>query len=176
MLRMPAWRPLAAVAAMVLLALSAGLFVLSTNSPAEATPIDLVRLHRSVVEGETEALAATSLAQANQMISEQAADAPDVPLEVAGQVKSCCLHNIRGALLTSVLLEYHGQPVTMVVARGGDLRSHGGDPVQVGRRTIMVHEVDGVTMAMTRVGEMMVCVMGDLPAEELAELAAGIDF
>ena len=169
-------RPLAGIAALLLVGVFIGLALINTASPVVAAPTELARVHRDVIAGEAEAFQITSINQANQIIASQSQTAPTLPQHVTGDVRTCCLHRIQGVLVVCLQLEYRGQPVTLVVAHGRELCSRDGTVIQRGGTEYMTHDVEGLNMVMTNQADHWLCVMGELPTDQLVDLAAGIEF
>lgn len=173
----PAWwrlrRPPYAAAAAVLLLVALGWFVFQTSTPAMADPGEMSQLHRHMLSSEIEVTPVRDIAAANRMIAAQWAEAPSLP-EVSLPARACCLHHLGGRPVAAVQLEHPDGPVTMVVARANDLRLPPGRVVEHAGQRFTVHEHDGVTMVMTHDENRWLCVMGDLPEQDLVELAARV--
>jgi hypothetical protein len=161
---------LSAAAAVVMLVL--GLVVMNNGaSPVVAAPADLVALHQQVVAGGRGAVTVRSIAEAQKAIEAEWPEAPDIPVAPSEQVMACCLGHLQSRKLACVLLEGSDAPVTMVVAKESDVKPAAGAAVERGGRTFYVHEMRGVQMVATQRGDRYVCLMGELPAERLMELA-----
>lgn len=170
------WRPLGSAAAAVLILGVLGWIVVAPGSPAIAAPTELVRVHQDLAGGNIDHNVVNNIDEANQRIAAQWAQAPQIPPLHSAQIKSCCLHRVRGVRVACVLMEHAGQPVTLVVASGKDMCSpRGRDLVRAGRKFV-AHEQDNLRMVMTRHGDRWLCVMGELSAEQLLDLADEIVF
>ncbi len=175
--RLPLWfRSTSAVAALILMAVFIGLLTFTTTTPVIASPNALARVHHEVVAGTDGMVPVATLEEANAVVAQRLRQAPALPRQMDAAVRSSCLHDIQGVLAACVLVEYKGQPVTLVVADGNDLCSRDGTMVMRGHRQLMVHTVDGVRMAMVEIDNRWLCVMGDLPTDDLVDLAASIEF
>ncbi len=167
-------RAAGALAAVLAIAATITLTLVGGPTPAIASPIQLRQLHRDILAGRLELTAVTSIEQANQEIKAQQRDAPRLPGFDHIQVQSCCLTNMQGKLMAVALLDYKGQPVTLVVASGRDFAHPMGQTITIDSRTFMAHEVDGVQMVMGNQGDLWLCVMGDSSTDDLAQVAAGV--
>jgi hypothetical protein len=170
------WGAVSGVAAAVVLAMVVGLLVSDGGSPAVAGALELSQLHQKLVAGELQAMQVGSIDEANAALADQNAAAPQLPRSAFGQVKSCCISGVEGRIVACVLLAYEGKLVTLTVADGRDLCSAMGANLQRGDHSFMAHKVDGVQMVMANEGDRWLCVMGDLPADRLADLAVKIKF
>lgn len=171
-------RPTAALAAALLIALGVILIQDAATSPAVAAPIELAQLHRQVVAGDAglNVQSVGDLQDANRMIAAQSSGRAELPSAAPAAVQSCCLGSVHGEVVACALMTYHDQPVTLVVADGRDLCSMDGLTVTRDGRRYMVHEVDGLTMVMTQRDNKWLCVMGEMDAEALLDLAGGVVF
>ena len=169
------WLPLSSAAAIVLLGL-AGWVIFAGGEPAVAAPTDLVRIHQDLVSGAVHRSPVRDIDEANRQIAAQWAQAPVIPRPQSAAIKSCCLHRVQDVQVACVLMEYAGQPVTLVVAQGDELCSAEGDQIVRGGRTFIAHEQNGLQMVMSHHEGRWLCVMGKLAPAQLVELAAGIVF
>jgi hypothetical protein len=168
------WRAVSALAAVLAIAAAVTFTLVGGSAPAVASPIELRQLHGDILAGRLDLTAVTTIEQANDEIKSQQRDTPQLPGFEHGWVQSCCLTGIQGKLVAVALLDYQGQPVTLVVARGRDFAHPMGQPITIDSHTFMTHELDGVQMVMAHEGDLWLCVMGDGSAEDLALVAAGI--
>ena len=118
----------------------------------------------------------TVLAAANRMLAAQHSGAPLLPRQMSGDVKSCCLRQVQGVIVACALLEHQGRTVSLVVADGKDLCSRQGQRFERGGREFIAHQMNGLQMVMAGDGDRWLCVMGDVPPEQLVDLAAGVEF
>jgi hypothetical protein len=75
-----------------------------------------------------------------------------------------------------VRLDAGGRPVTLVVAEGTDPCSAHGRVVDRAGRKYLVHMMGSVNMAMTARDGRWLCVMGELPDEDLLKIAEAVKF
>ncbi len=168
-------RPLQAAAVLTLLVV-AGWLVVQAGSPAVAAPGALAQIHRQMLAEELDTMPVTSVEAANAAIATQWSGAPAIPEAPGARVLACCLHELDGARLALVRLEYDDALVKLVVARSQDLRSPPGRTVVRDGRQYVIHDHGGVTMVMKNAGGRWLCVMGELPEHELLAIAGRIEF
>lgn len=162
---------LAAGAILALALLHAG------SQPVVAAPMELVRVHHDMLRGDVDAVAVTSFREAGDVLRGKWPQTPRVPQAGDGRITSCCLHALRNRKVACIRLEHLGRPVTVVVGHARDLVcSADHRPMARGGRTYLVHEEEGVNMAMMQVNGRWACVMGDLPLADLVDLADGLAF
>lgn len=168
------WRPLAGIAAAVLIALTVSLFVIETSStPAMAGPATLAQIHFDVVNGLAPSLTVSSVEEANRLLADQANGVVPVP-DLPGVMKSCCLQQIDGATLTCALIEKDGLLITVAIADGAKLHSMHGKTLTRGNRTFIAHTANGINMVMFHHSDRWLCVMGEVEFEALADVAEKI--
>jgi len=170
-------RPVAGIAAA--LALAVTLFIaLSTSTPqASAAVFELSELHRDLVAGKIELQTVASSTEANQWIATQRESAPDLPGHIAGaRVQSCCLSDVQGELVAVAVLSDGEATVTLVVAQAPNFAHEMGTRIQVDGKSFFGHELNGIRMMMANQDDRWLCVMGDRSYEELAKIAASIEF
>ncbi len=166
-------RPIVSLAASLALAavIIAGL-LLSGQNPVVASPIELSALHTQIVTGQRPVTQVTTIDDARDAIARQWSQGPGLPDLEGVNVQSCCLAHVHGKLVAAVLLDFHGQPVTLIVADAHDFVAPHGRTYNRGGRTIVAHEAQGLNMAMTRQGDRWLCVMGHVAEDQLVALAA----
>jgi hypothetical protein len=169
-------RPLGTVAAAILILGLVGWVFVVGGSPAVAAPSDMARIYQDMVTGEVHRQMVTDVAEANRQIRAQWSQAPQIPRPQSVDISSCCLHHVKGVTVAAVLMEYRGEPVTLVVALGQELSSADGPSIVRGGRSFTAHEQDGLQMVMTHEDQRWLCVMGKLPIEQLVDLAVDIDY
>ena len=85
-----------------------------------------------------------------------------------------CMCRLPRKLVAIALMDYQEQPVTLVVARGRDFAHPMGQPITIESRAFSAHKLNGIQMVMGNEGDLWLCVMGDVSADSLAQVAAGI--
>ncbi len=171
------WRPMASLAAAVMIMAVVGWWVLGGGSAvAVASPEAMARIQYDMTHGMTPAMKVTTLAQANAMLARQASDAKAMPADLPGQVQSCCLHQVAGARLSCVLMEHEGQLISVAVADGAKLRAPQGPTVKRHGTTFTLQSAHGINMVMARKEGRWLCVMGAAKMDDLLDVASGIKF
>lgn len=169
------WRPLLSVAAAVLIAVSVGWLVLQPGaSTAMAAPAELAQIHFEVINSLTPHHLVSSVEEANQLLADQSAGFIELP-PLPGTVQSCCLHEVAGETLTCALIEHDGQLITVAIAEAGDLHSPEGQALERNGRIYTIHKANGITMVMTNESGRWLCVMGEIEAEALVNIATEIE-
>jgi len=170
------WRPIASVAAAVLIVIAIGWLALDGGtSPAMAAPAELAQLHYDVANGLTPHLKVSSVEEANQLLADQSNGVVPVP-ELPGVMLSCCLHQHASATLTCALIERDGQLITVAIADGAKLHTPHGTTMIRGNRQFIAHTANGINMVMAHEGDRWLCVMGEATFDELVEVAAVVKF
>lgn len=170
-------RPAAAIAAVLVVALTLVIAVSTPSQPASATAIELSQLHHELVEGSLPLVPVRTINEANAWIASQNASAPALPGNLAGtRVQSCCLVDVQGELAAVAVLNDGRGVVTLVVAEAPDFAHEMGTVIEIDGRRFFGHELNGVRMMMANDGDRWLCVMGDRSEEELAAIASGVEF
>lgn len=174
----PWLRPVRAVAAsfLVIAALAAVLLLSMSGGPALASPARMAELHRDLLSGKVPVVQVDSIAEANQVLSRQWPNSPEVPSVPEDHVMACCMQSLKDKKLACVLMKRDGVPVTLTVAHGKDMRAPA-SPVTV-RDGVRYHveSVGKLHMVMTEREGRWVCLIGELPAERLIGVAQQLEF
>jgi hypothetical protein len=151
--------------------------MLSTSSgPALASPAQMASMHEELVSGQMLAVRVDSIEAANKVLSDEWPQSPGLPGVPKDHVMACCMKSFNGKKLACVLIKSDGVPVSLMVAHSADLRVPGSP----------LHERDGVRyhvqssgklqMVMTDRQGRLVCLIAELPAERLMDIAKGLSF
>lgn len=171
------FRPMRAVAAgFVLLLLGAAVFLTTSGGPALASPAQMAQMHQDLVAGRMPAVRVDSIEAANKVLAEKSPGGPELPDIPAEHVMACCMKSVKDKRVACVLLKSEGVPVTMVVANAADMRSPKSREVLRGGVAYRVDSVGALSMVMTERHERWVCLIGEMPAERLMDLAAKLEF
>jgi hypothetical protein len=170
------WLGRAAVAAVIVLGGATLLFLAShSGSPVYAGPEDMVKLHRDLVAGRAPIIAVADIAEARRVIDGQWRDAPPLPDFADQHVHACCLRGVKSRKVACVMLDQDKTPVTVVVARLEDFRlPEEKSQVRHGQPYVATSH-DGVNMVMTQRNDRWMCLMSELPLEQVMALADRID-
>ncbi|MEZ6190724.1 MAG: hypothetical protein R3C45_05470 [Phycisphaerales bacterium] len=170
-------RPVMTAAAAIALAFALFLAMNTGTPQASAAVLELSQLHQDLVAGKIELNTVTSTEEANRWIATQRASAPDLPDHIAGaRVQSCCLTDVHGELVAVAVLDDAGLPVTLVVAKAPRFAMEMGTRIEIDGKQFFGHELNGIRMMMANQDDRWLCVMGDRSYDQLARIAAGIEF
>ena len=169
---------LRAVAAGLLLvgALGAALFFAASSRPALASPAQMARMHEDLVAGKTRAMQVDSIEAANQLLAGEHPQFPALPNVPAEHVMACCMNSLKDKDVACVLMKREGVPVSLMVARSRDMLLPS-SPVTV-RNGVSYHvQASGkLNMVMSERHDRWVCLIAEMPAEQLMDLAARLEF
>ena len=175
------WRslhPLRAAAAsfLVVTALVAVLMLTTSSGPVLASTARMAKLHEEVVSGRVPVVQVDSISEANKVLSRQWPNSPEVPEVPKDHVMACCMTSVKDKKLACVLMKRDGVPVTLTVAHGRDMRVPD-SPVTV-RDGVHYHVQDSgkLNMVMAERQGRWVCLIGELPAERLMEIASKLRY
>lgn len=170
-------RPYRAIAAsLTLLAILAAALLSTSGGPALASPAQMARFHQSLVSGEVPVTQVDSIEAANKVLTAQWPQSPQIPDVPQNHVMACCMKSINDKKLACVLLKREGVPVTMTVANAADMKLPKSPEVQQDGITYHVQSFEQVNMVMTERGGRWVCLISELPAERLMEIAQQLKF
>ena len=171
-------RSMQAIAASILLigAVTAIVVLTTMGGPALASPAQMAQMHEDLVAGRTAAVQVDSIEAANKVLAGEQPQFPALPNVPADHVMSCCMKSVKDKKVACVLMKREGVPVSLMVARGRDMRVPA-SPVTV-RNGVSYHvQASGnLNMVMTERSERWVCLIGEMPAERLMDLAAQLQF
>jgi hypothetical protein len=173
------FRPLRAVAAgIALLAALTIAFLTWPSGAALASPPRMAALHARLVAGEIPVTEVASVEAANKVLASQSPQSPRMPDLPHDHVMACCLNEVDDRVVACLLLKHQGKPVSMMVADAKQLRSpaSGGEAIERGGASYRVHASGKINMVMSARQGRWVCVMGELPAEELLGLASKLKY
>jgi hypothetical protein len=190
--RQPAWRrllrPVTAVAAsLTIVAVIIAAILATSGGEAVASPAQMAQVHRDILANRIAVTKVNSIDEAGRVLSQSNANspalphppeaAPDAPDAPDAHVMACCMKSIQNKNVACVLLQNAGgTPITMSVARSGDMRPTPGGGVRRGDFTYQTHSVGPLNMVMTERNGRMVCLMAELPSAQLIDLASKLRF
>jgi hypothetical protein len=167
----------AVAASLLLLGTLAAVFVFATMSrPALASPAQMARMHEELVAGTVGAVQVDSIEAANLVLAGEHPQFPALPSLPADHVMACCMTSVKDKKVACVLMKREGVPVSLMVARSRDMRVPE-SPVTV-RNGVSYHiQASGrLNMVMTERHGRWVCLIGELPAERLMDVASQLKF
>jgi len=169
-------RPMRAVAASVLvMGLIGALIVASSTGPALASADALAQIHQEAV-GMSHESSVNTIDAANAILAQKAPGNPTMPAMPDHPIMSCCVHQLGRKMLSCVTLEVTNTPVTIAVARASDVKCPMSETIQRDGVTYSVQSSGKTTMVMTSRDQKWLCVMGDLPREQLLDVASKLKF
>ena len=168
------WRPIMAVAAMVLLVVSISWVVFSAGAAATmASPAGLVKIHNEAAGELTPHLKASSVDEANRLLAEQAKHFHPLP-NLPGELKYCCLHDHLGKILTCAIIDVNAQRLTVAVADSSQIKSPTGNSTTLGGKTYYLFTEGGIHLVMTSDASSWLCVMGEATTDQILQVASEI--
>ena len=169
------WRPLAAVAASLML-VAAIAFALLQGRAAQASAVEMAQMHRDIVSGAIPTMHADSIDEANRAIAALAGGFPQLPEPPVAHSMACCMRTIGDKKVACILLNDGGTPVTMAVADAAEVKSpHSPTTVHNGI-TFHIETVGDLQMVMTERQSRWICLIGAVPTEKLMDLAEAVKF
>lgn len=180
-LRITEWlRPMRAVAASVLVGavLFAAVYLATSARSVSASPAMMARMHADLVAGRVPAVQVDSIGAAREALSDQWAHSSDLPDVPAEHVMACCMKTVKDKQVALVLLKSGADdtPVTMVVGKAEDMRVPKVGKVERGGATYHVQSFENLNMVTLERNGRWVCLMAEMDAEGLIDLAGGLQF
>lgn len=169
-----------AAASIAILSIIAAVFLTSASGPALASAAQMAQMHQDIVSGKSPVMQVDSIAAANWALSAQSPQSPQVPSVPADHVMACCMKNVKDKKVACVLLKDEGIPITLTVANAADMRSPA-TPATI-HEGVTYHAQSFVTstgtlnMVMTERNGRWVCLIGQISADRLMDLAAKLSF
>lgn len=171
-------RPIRAIAASLVLisAIAAAIMLSASSGPALAEAAQMAQVHQDIVSGKIPVMQVNTIDAANRMLNQQSPGAPSLPQLPDSHVMACCMKSVHNKKMACVLLKNEGIPVTLAVASAADMKLPAA-PVQT-RNGIdyRVQHVGDLSMVMTERNEKWLCLIGQLPAEQLMDMARQVQF
>lgn len=163
-----AWRPIAAVAASFLIIATVAIALSAGSSEAHASPEIMAQIHRDIVSGKVATMDYKNVDEANKAIAAMIDGKLQIPVVPLTHLKSCCLKEVKDRKMACVLFEKDGVPVTISVAKASDFAGpdHG----------MKMSSASGVQMVMMERNGMWICMMAEMPADQLKTLAEQVKF
>jgi hypothetical protein len=172
-------RPMTAIAASLTLLIGIAAAVLLSTSGGEvlASPTQMVQLHRDIVANRIAVTKVGSIEEAGKVLSQQSgSQSPQLPDAPEAHVMACCMKSIKSKKMACVLLQSAGTPITMSVARSEDIKTPACPAIERNGASYHVHSADGLNMVMTERAGRWVCLMSELPQDQLIDLASRLRF
>jgi hypothetical protein len=171
------WSVRAVAASILLVGAIAMVVLLATISrPALASPAQMARMHEDLVAGKTPAVQVDSIDAANKVLAGEHPQCPTLPDVPADHVMACCMNSVKDKKVACVLLKREGVPVSLMVARSRDMRVPSSPVTYRNGVPYHVQASGNLNMVMAERHDRWVCLISDLPAERLMDLAARLEF
>jgi hypothetical protein len=143
---------------------------------AYANSMTVQELHAYLLEHPDSSYRAQTLPEAQKSIDAQIADEKPLPIVDGANVESCCLVQGNFPLRAALIVERPVGSVTIIIAQGKDF-AHPTQPLQHHSGVLLHgHTHTDTPMVMRNVGDLWMCVMGEVDQTDLADVAAGIRF
>jgi hypothetical protein len=176
--RMLTLRPLRAIAASVVLvsAIAAAILLNASSGPALAEAAQMAQVHQDIVSGKVPVMQVDSIDAANRMLNQESPGAPALPHLPDSHVMACCMKSVHNKKMACVLLRNEGVPLTLAVASAADMKLPAA-PIQTrGGMDYRVQHVGNLSMVMSERNGKWLCIIGQLPAERLMDIATQVQF
>ncbi|MGN6367853.1 MAG: hypothetical protein ACTHN5_06290 [Phycisphaerae bacterium] len=165
----------AGIAAMLLIVAMVGMGLLQGRT-VEASPAMMAQWHEEIVSGRVPMMRVTSVRELNAQMAALAKEGKMLPEVPMGHSMACCMRSVGDKQVACVLLEDEGKPVTMAVADASEVKSPASGVTMRDGVAYHVEKVGVLNMVMTEKGGRWVCLIGEVPAERLMGIAAGVRF
>jgi hypothetical protein len=168
---------LRAVAAALLVIGLVGAFLYTFSSaPAQASVADMARMHEDLVSGKTPVTQVDSIDAANRELTKQWPGSPGLPKVPQQHVMACCMKSVHDKKMACVLLKDQGVPITLAVASAADMKVAPAPVMSRNGIDYRVQKVGDLSMVMTEHSGKWLCLIGQIPAERLMDVAAQVRF
>jgi hypothetical protein len=172
------WFPLRAAAAGILIvgAVAAGIVFATAGGAALASPAQMARMHEELVSGQSPAVQVDSIEAANQVLAGEQPHFPTLPDMPPDHVMACCMRSVKDKKVACLLMRRDNVPVSLMVARSRDVRAPTSAVIARHGTSYRVQSVGDVNMVMTERNDRWVCLVAQLPAERLMDIADQLKF
>lgn len=171
-------RSFRAVAAGILLlgAIGAVLLVATATRPALASPAEMAKMHQELVSGTTPAMQVESIEAANKVLAGEHPHFPALPGVPVNHGMACCMTSVKDKKVACVLMKREGVPVSLMVARSKDMRTPSSPVTLHDGVRYHVQSSGKLNMVMAERNDRWVCLIGEMPAERLIDIAIQLRF
>ena len=171
-------RPLRAIAASVVLvsAIAAAILLSASSGPALAEAAQMAQVHQDIVSGKVPVMQVSSIDAANRMLNQESPGAPALPQLPDSHVMACCMKSVHSKKMACVLLKDDGMPVTLAVASAADMKLPTAPMQTRDGVDYRIQHVGKLSMVMTDRNGKWLCLIGQLPAVRLMDMATQIRF
>ena len=166
-------QPLRIVAASMLLLTAVGaLIIVSASGPTLASAERLAQIHRETSSGMSGPMPVDSIEAANKALTEINPGVAKVPGLPGHPPMACCIQQLGRKALACVSIRIDNAPVTIAAADATDIQVPPAMNVVRDGVSYAVQSSGSTNMVMTVSNGKWVCLMGDVPAERLLDVAA----
>ncbi len=163
-----AWRPMTALAASVIVVASVALALSAGSREAHAEPAMMAQIYRDMVSGKVPTHTTENMHDANSAIAAMIDGAIKIPEVPASHTMACCMREVKNRKVACVLFENHGTPVTISVAKATDFKGPRDGVSQI--------TSDNLHMVMMERNGLWICMVSEMPMNELVALSQEIKF
>ena len=154
----------------------AGVLVFSGGGAVQASPSMMAQMHRDLVAERVAVMKVDSIDEAGQMLARHLQGDPNLPQAPDAHVMACCMREVKDKKVACVLLRSDNVPVTLTVARAADMKLPRSPTVVRDGVKYHVEKIEELTMVMTEREGRWICLVSELPADALIEIAAKLQF
>jgi hypothetical protein len=176
--RIRSFGPLRALAASIVLvsAIAAAIMLSASSGPAFAEPAQMAQVHQDIISGRIPVMQVASIEAANKMLNSQSPGAPTLPQMPDSHVMACCMKSVHNKKMACVLLKDEGIPITLAVASAADMKLAVAPVTKRNGIDYRVQKVGDVNMVMTEQDGKWLCLIGQVSADHLMDVAAQVKF
>ncbi|MBT8207710.1 MAG: hypothetical protein KJO18_05495 [Acidimicrobiia bacterium] len=169
-------QPLIAAAALIAIAATLAIALTYANRGADAIRLsEVVHAHQSYLDNGAHVVNVQSVEQANHECQARWPGAPTIPNVDGVSVQCCCVEEMCGCPAACLHFDHNGVPVTMAVVTGAQFDDEGVTTVERGGRSYSVHTEGRFSVVAMRGPDRCICLVSELPREDLLALATRID-
>lgn len=166
----------AAAASLAIVGLIAAVLWNTSGGPVLASPALMAKMHQEIVDGRVPVIQVDSIEQANKVLAGKWPQTPELPQAPDAHVMACCMKSIRDKKVVCVLLKSEGQPLTMTVANASDMKLPQSPSTIRGGAAYYLQSFESLNMVMTERHGRWVCLIGELPAEQIMDIASRLQY
>jgi hypothetical protein len=171
-------RPIRALAASIALlsAIAAVVMLSASSGPVLAEPAQMAQVHEDIISGRIPVMHVDSIEMANRMLNSQSPGSPTLPQAPDSHVMACCMRSVHNKKMACVLLKHDNVPITLAVASAADMKL---GPAPIMNRNgvdYRVQKVGDLSMVMTERDGKWLCLIGQVSADHLMDVAAQLRF
>lgn len=166
------------LAAAALIAIAATLTIVLTRATDSAGAVQLsevVLAHQTFLNGNAHLINVEDVGQANRECQGRSPDAPTIPALEGVSVRCCCVEEFCGCRSSCLHFDYEGVPVTMAVIVENEFDAPGVSLLKRDGRSYKVLSDGAMSVVATTGSDRCICLVSEMPVENLLALASRID-